>query len=328
MGSETKNNNLKLIKKVCEEYDHHNTYCYALCKDYSNTIDKSKRWLVVMSKIPFSDKDDETMENPIKSVNNNSQELCDPDRLKIIKIIDIKDPYNEVKQIIGIHAIKYEVNETIKLCKNNKINYYSNIERAYYDRKRPPKYTGEWYEWYDDLLQDKKSSKEIYKNGRLDGRIINWHPNGKKKSDGVYKNGNLYGKNTEWYDSGEKYKEKCNNNGSRCGKIIRWYKNGQKQYEDENKGALANGSRTTWYDNGQKQAESSYVNGYKVGPYIEWHSNGKISFIGDCSKDKDISIAFHQNGKKHMVFYSHIECRDIKYEWNENGDSVNINANN
>ena len=85
---------------------------------------------------------------------------------------------------------------------------------------------------YEDIL----SSLENYKDGKEDGKSVEWYLNGQIKSERNYKEGKKNGKWTEWY------------------------KNGQLKIEKNYKNDKFDGKFTWWHENGQKWLEANYIN--------------------------------------------------------------------
>ena len=54
-----------------------------------------------------------------------------------------------------------------------------------------------------EYISGQVKSKGNIKNGKLDGKVTNWHVNGEIKSEENYKDGKQDGKSTEWYANGQ-----------------------------------------------------------------------------------------------------------------------------
>ena len=60
-----------------------------------------------------------------------------------------------------------------------------------------------------ERYENGEKSKEFYiKNGKLEGRFLEWHENGQKWKEGKYKNGTLEGHWTVWNEDGSIDNEK------------------------------------------------------------------------------------------------------------------------
>lgn len=228
-------NNFNEILKICKEYEKCDTYCYRLCNDISNEDNKSKRWLVIMSK---------QSETKIFSI----QKFLFQEEyhyfygyfLKVVKIIDVQNPHSDsdIKQVITkqklrysgnarirvnkIYTIKYEINEIVSTQKNNIkthpwLECYSGIKPTYYcgSIPIPDNYTGFWME--KDYYHGNFSGwiECNYKNGKKDGISIGWDVYGRKEFEKSYtngvKNGNYIrfdyatgGKSEEYFVNGKK----------------------------------------------------------------------------------------------------------------------------
>jgi antitoxin component YwqK of YwqJK toxin-antitoxin module len=86
---------------------------------------------------------------------------------------------------------------------------------------------------YEDILS---SFEKNYKDGKEDGKSIEWYLNGQIKSERNYKEGKKDGNWTEWY------------------------KNGQLKIEKNYKNDKFDGKFTWWHENGQKWLEANYIN--------------------------------------------------------------------
>lgn len=185
-------NKLDLLLKVLDEYTYYDTYYYNLHRDFSSENDKSKRWLVIMTKLP------ETIIGPLGAVSDNTRKysLYLADILKIVKIIDIYNPHIEIKQIITknrthtSNIMKYVCNEIVgKSSETNirqKIECYMTIKRAFYARDMPKNYTGNWITW---TRYGSKLSERSFKNGKKDGLWVEFDMYGKIILKQTFKNG-------------------------------------------------------------------------------------------------------------------------------------------
>ena len=83
-----------------------------------------------------------------------------------------------------------------------------------------------------------KEREGTFKDGKKDGKWIQWYDNGQKMYEGYY-NGldkwgdpQLDGLYTGWYDNGQKRSYGTYNVGKKDGEWTYWYKNGQKMEEE------------------------------------------------------------------------------------------------
>ena len=128
---------------------------------------------------------------------------------------------------------------------------------------------------------DNKGRKKIlrsYSRGVLDGRYIDWYPNGNRKLDGFAMDGEKKGLWVEWYQNGEKKEEGVWKNGQADGIFEEWYPNGKKAVEQVFKlghletalvwkpdGSLC---KESGVDNGEGLIHSYNLSGKKIDKYI------------------------------------------------------------
>lgn len=301
--------NLDDILKICSEYKNNDNYCYSLCSDISNKIDKSKKWLVVMSKLPNT-----IVDKCNEFVMREEYKIMAVDNLRIIKIIDIHNPHdNSVRQIIVSNGIKYEINETTKeegKKSSHFVNCYSKILPAYYDRAIPNDYTGIWM-----IICYRRGGgweEQTYKDGKQNGVCIRWNQNKEKITEQYYKNGKLDGPEYSWYPNGKKSYEYYFTKGNMNGPITEWDKNGYKTLEGRYKNDKKDGNFIAW-DNGNIQYKIKYKKGHESGKAIFWHSNGEKEEEGE-----------YRNGKKNKLWIEYYDNGQKKseYTYNERGNKI------
>ena len=54
---------------------------------------------------------------------------------------------------------------------------------------------------------DKYHLEENYKDGKREGKALEWHENGQKQFEGYFKDGKIDGKAFAWYENGQKQAE-------------------------------------------------------------------------------------------------------------------------
>jgi antitoxin component YwqK of YwqJK toxin-antitoxin module len=115
-------------------------------------------------------------------------------------------------------SLKFQINSIIK-CDFTQINFYKNEERAFYNNLlsiinnnlytmcqktnkiiEPIKYTGKYYEWYDD---GKILLETTFEDSLLNGIYIRYHNNGKKHVEALFNMGDIDGDVLLWNKYGE-----------------------------------------------------------------------------------------------------------------------------
>ncbi len=116
-----------------------------------------------------------------------------------------------------------------------------------------------------------------YKDGeRADGISRGWFPNSNLKSEHTWKDGKLNGKWIQWKETGEKEIVKYYKDGNHDGSYIEWYKNGEKLKEGTYKDGNYDGLWTYWYINGQKRWEKTFKLGEIISE-INYNKDGQIT---------------------------------------------------
>ncbi|MEX2141108.1 MAG: hypothetical protein WD894_17715 [Pirellulales bacterium] len=159
--------------------------------------------------------------------------------------------------------------------------------------------------WYYPI--GKVRREIVYKEGDIDGEVIEWSIDGKVTQKDKYTNGRRLSIQTDWYAPGQKRAEgwtlfardltKPNYNwwdgvttiavtgkdgvNQRHGEWTWWHKNGQKQMEGRYVEDKPVGKFVWWYSNGQKQLEGEYVDGKQQGKFVWWHENGQKQLEGE-----------------------------------------------
>jgi antitoxin component YwqK of YwqJK toxin-antitoxin module len=172
-----------------------------------------------------------------------------------------------------------------------------------------------------------KISQWSFVNGQREGLSVWWHPNGKKLREINYKNGAIDGEVVEYTDAGLISKRAVFELGRQLvlrtdtypngakktqGKYLEaplavrtpddwwnavtatftnvgkderlgwvaWYPNGQEQLHGSYKQGKEDGFFVWWYPNGQKSAEGEYRAGLQHGTWVWWHENGQKATEG------------------------------------------------
>src|SRR5262249_29795906 len=88
-----------------------------------------------------------------------------------------------------------------------------------------------------------------FKDGQLNGKLMQWFPDGVQQSESNYVKGQLEGPVTQWFDQPEHRFAVAAN-----------YKNG-----------MIEGVQTIWYESGRKKQELTLIGGQRQGPWAEWY---------------------------------------------------------
>lgn len=310
--------NLNKINKICCEYKNNDNYCYTLCHDMSNKDDKSKKWLVIMSKLPETQIKDEM----IISAKENSVVFM-AKILRVIKIIDIYNPHeSNTTQIMDKKRLKYEVNE---VKKNAWIKCFSEIKWAYCFRNIPKNYTGVWLEIVYGIIEHNMallfdrvtgSIKTNYNNGEKNGFCFLWDIHENKIRERNYKNGEQNGVDIKWNKKGIKIEE-TNYMGDRKNGISNiWRETGEKQFDQYFKNNKKHGTCIEWFENGKKLSEINYKKGRMHGEATYWYKNGQKHSEGMYTKNRKMAgwNYYYDNGKKRS---EHDAQNEMKYHVKE-----------
>ena len=104
-------------------------------------------------------------------------------------------------------------------------------------------------------------SEGNYKDGKPDGKVIDWYENGQIEAEGNYKDGKPDGKVTGWFENGQIQTVLNLKDGKLDGKVIDWYENGQIEAEGNYKDGKLDGKATYWHENGKIKGKVTFKNG-------------------------------------------------------------------
>jgi len=159
--------------------------------------------------------------------------------------------------------------------------------------------------WY--YPNGQKRREVDYRQGDIDGEVLEWGPDNKVASREKYVEGRRLAMQVDYYGPGQKRSEgmilfakeitKTNYDfwtgtaalqvvgsegaNQRCGAWSWWHKNGQKQMEGQYEADMPTGKFAWWYANGQKQLQGEYISGKQQGRFTWWHDNGQKQLEGD-----------------------------------------------
>ena len=158
--------------------------------------------------------------------------------------------------------------------------------------------------WY--FPNGQKRREVDYKQGEIDGEVMEWGPDYKLAVREKYVEGRRLAPQVDNYAPSQKRaegwilyaKEVTKSNydfwngvatiqvvstegaNQRDGLWTWWHKNGQKQMEGRYEADLPTGKFTWWYPNGQKELQGDYVNGKQQGKFTWWHPSGQKQLEG------------------------------------------------
>lgn len=185
-----------------------------------------------------------------------------------------------------------------------------------------------------------------YMNGKLNGEMVSYWPNGNIQQKGFYQDGCFVGLNEKWYEGG--IKESVSNckiidvklsfyecslldywtsDGKQLiidgtGSYLSYYDNGILQVNGNYHQGNQTGKWTWYYSNGNLQYIENFIDGKEDGEYIYYFINGNIRTTGTYSKGKQVGKweEWYQDGKPRQTEYwtDGIMQGDAKY-WYSNG---------
>lgn len=142
---------------------------------------------------------------------------------------------------------------------------------------------GEYLSYYEDGSPE---YVKYYVDNKLDGRFIQYHPNGKIGYESFYKNGKQEGKTTIYFDDGSPNLSQTYANGILDGYDMSYYPNGKIEYIFHYKNGLKNGEYSYYYENGIKKATGTFVNGSLEGVAKRYNMKGGIKEIETFKNDR------------------------------------------
>jgi antitoxin component YwqK of YwqJK toxin-antitoxin module len=174
-------------------------------------------------------------------------------------------------KFIYIFVIVFLSNVTVARCESDIHVIQIRGDLAYLPNTDEP-FSGTFTKTYPGLEQ--KSEEGTYKNGKLDGLLTKWYPNGQKSSEGKYKDAKKDGLWIQWHPNGQKSNEDNHKDGKLNGLWTMWYQNGQKSSEANVKDEKIEGLWASWYSDGKKKTEGAYKNGKPYGLWTTWDAFG------------------------------------------------------
>ncbi|WP_106792739.1 toxin-antitoxin system YwqK family antitoxin [Aquimarina sp. Aq78] len=166
---------------------------------------------------------------------------------------------------------------------------------------------GRWISCFEEDTTKVASIFEV-RNGKLDGKSIQFRLDESKESEYDFLKGEQNGYERFWnkkgvlvFESQHQYKNFVNFESSvRIGELKKWNDNGklvkiQRFLDDE-----PNGRQLEIYENGQIKKEEFYINGKKDSTITKFHSNGQIEkqikYTQGRFVEENPNVEYHSNG--------------------------------
>jgi antitoxin component YwqK of YwqJK toxin-antitoxin module len=120
-------------------------------------------------------------------------------------------------------------------------------------------------------------SKQLYKEGELDGPCKEYYESGQLKLDGSYKDGELDGPCKEYYESGQLERDGFYKEGELDGPCKEYYESGQLERDGFYKEGELDGPCKEYYKSGQLLEESGWKYGKRVDYKIYLKNGNQIA---------------------------------------------------
>lgn len=166
-----------------------------------------------------------------------------------------------------------------------------NRNGIYYEIGKDIPFTGQSYAFY---TKNKKKSFTQYVDGKLNGEMKNWYPNGETQVYGEMFKGKKHGVWTAWFSNGNKLREGTYKNNKEEGVFTWWYEDGNIKKKGLYQNGITNGQWTWYFSNGEKESEGNLLNNKNIGKWIWWNKKGEIIH------EKDFSSEFNNSAFKNL----------------------------
>ena len=147
---------------------------------------------------------------------------------------------------------------------------------AYEMAGRAP-FTGKAYSYF---ANGDTQTVVTYKDGILDGEIINWYAKDLKQIEGRIDKGQKAGIWKLYFESGKIKKQTAYSNNVEDGEETFWFENGNIEKKGTYKEGKLNGKYTWYYENGEKKQEGFFTAGGEDSTWSEWYETGKQKMVG------------------------------------------------
>ncbi len=165
---------------------------------------------------------------------------------------------------------------------------------------------GIWY--YPDGSIEMRQFRD--KQGRIQGKMTKYHPNGKVKEETYYKDGIPIGKYTCYHENGKKKQTGEYKDGKQHGTQYEYFENGKVQYQYTLSYGRLDGAAREYYENGRIKSKGTYSNGSKTGVWYYYDEMGQVSKI-------DHDAVIYQNQQR-MSYTNNYRKKDSYQDlWDE-----------
>jgi antitoxin component YwqK of YwqJK toxin-antitoxin module len=135
-----------------------------------------------------------------------------------------------------------------------------------------------------------------FRDGALDGRYREWHPNGQLALEGSYDRDLRDGGFTLYDEAGHKRSYEEYRRGVQHGKAQVWWPNGRLMLDAAYVDGKRHGPAVTYFENGRKQTEGVFEHGEFDGKWTGWYEDGSLQKIAVFEEGREISREFFPRG--------------------------------
>ena len=139
----------------------------------------------------------------------------------------------------------------------------------------------------------KKISESTFVNGVKDGPEMQWYPNGNKKVLVNYQRGKPHGMIIEYHQNGKMLSKGEIYDGIENGKYSWWFDNGQLDQELTYEMGKVNGAVKNWYPDGTLKMVSNFRLGVKQGTTTHYYANGQMSYKKNFNNDMEVDTSVY-----------------------------------
>lgn len=156
---------------------------------------------------------------------------------------------------------------------------------------------GDYLSYYS-LGKDFIEYKVPYKNGKIDGLVIQYFPDGKVQSEIPFKDGNRNGIEKKYYYNGQlEYKKEFKANNL-IGEYFEYHPNGQIAFSGLCINGFFEGPFKQYYSNGKLEKELNYVKSKLNGTLKKYDSDGKIHYDYTYKDGEIIAYKFYNKNNE------------------------------
>ncbi len=158
---------------------------------------------------------------------------------------------------------------------------------------------GPYVEWWKDSKPPQRKRAGNYAHGALDGVWTAWYATGELERVVEYRDGKMQGRSVSYHPNGRKREEGEARDGVRIGTWTSWRDDGTRERSVE---YLRDSREQRWtnYGTNEKPAQTgTFIDGYKEGRFVEYHDNGLKAMEGDYRRSKKDGVwVFRDEGGK------------------------------